>query len=813
MTKTVFQDFRYSARTLVERPGFALTVVLTLALGIGANAAIFSVLKTVLLDALPFAQAGQLVALAQRNGEADQKPVTVGYPTFLDWQRLPAFAGIGVSSGWQPNIAGDDDAELLNGQSVTRDFFSVLGVTPQLGRVFTADEDQPQRNDVVLLSADLWQRRFNRDPQVVGRRIPLGSRSYTVVGVLPDTFEPLLPATLGRPPDVWRPLGYDLSLSQACRTCLHLQAVGRLAAGVSMETAQAQLDALSPALIGQFANDYPADMRFELHPLREALVGDVSRSLWLLFVGVGLVLMIACVDIASLMSLRATARRHELSVRAALGAERGRLTRLMLSESVLLGVAGGLLGVALALGMTHAIARLGPASIPRLHDVHVDQGVLAFATLLTFAVALATGLWPAWRASRPALSDALKDAGRVSDCPAAGRAQAGLVIAQIAMACALTLGALLMARSFKHLLEVDLGFSAHNVATLQMAVIGARYADGKLVTAFLQQLEERVRALPGVERVGAITPLPLDGGWDRAGFHIKDRPLAGPEAPEFDRSFATPGYFETLRIPLRAGRTIADSDRPGQPPVAVVSESLARRQWPGGSALGKQIQLGSRDENAPWVTIVGVVGDVRQHSLDIDAPPQVYLSTAQSEDPPSFLTLAVRTSLPVGSIAEQVRGIAHAIDAGVPVHDAKAMPERVADSLARRRFLLQLFGLFAATALTLSAIGIYGVVAHAVQRQTRAFGLRRALGASDRAVLGWVSLQSARYLAAGLLLGLPLAFAWGRFLSSELYGVSGYDPPSFVLVVLALVAIVGLATLAPALRALRVDPMVALRNE
>jgi predicted permease len=554
-------------------------------------------------------------------------------------------------------------------------------------------------------------------------------------------------------------------------------------------------------------------MRFELHSLREALVGDVRRSLWLLFAGVGLVLLIACVDIASLMSLRATARRHELSVRAALGAERGRLTRLMLSESVLLGIAGGALGVVLAFGMTHAIAQLGPASIPRLHDVHVDRGVLAFASVLTLAVAVATGLWPAWRASRPQLSDALKDAGRISVGPAAGRVQAALVIAQIALACALTLGALLMARSLARLLDVDPGFASARVDTLDVAVIGPRYADGKLVPAFLEQLETRVAELPGVERAGMVTLLPLGGNWDRAGFHVKDRPLAGPRAPEFDRNFATPGYFETLHIPLREGRYLAESDRLDQPRVAVVSEALARREWPGQSALGKQIQLGERDEKAPWTTIVGVVGDVRQHSLDIDPAPQVYLPPAQSEDAPSFMTLAVRTSLPVANLAEQVRAAAHAIDPGVPVLDAKPMRQLVADSLARRRFLLELFGLFAATALTLSAIGIYGVVAYAVQSQTRAFGLRRALGASDRAVLEWVSLQSARYLAAGLVLGVPLAFAWSRFLSSELYGVGTFDAPSFALLVLALVAVVALATFAPAMRALRVDPMVALRNE
>jgi putative ABC transport system permease protein len=812
MTSSLLQDFRYGARTLSERPGFALTVVLTLALGIGATTAIFSVLKTVLLDALPFSQSGQLVAIGQHNTAQDASPVTVGYATFLDWQRhLTAFKALGVSASWQPNLAGDEHAELLDGQSVTRDFFSVLGITPQLGRLFTPEEDQPERNDVVLLSSGLWQRRFNADAQIVGKRIALGSRDYTVVGVLPASFEPLLPATLGRPPDVWRPLGYDVSKPFACRTCLHLQAIGRLAAGATAESAQAQLDALSPALIKEFANEYPSTMGFELHPLREALVGGVDRSLWLLFAGVALVLLIACVDIASLMSLRATARAHELSIRATLGAERARLTRLMLSESALLGIAGGVLGVLVAFGVTQVVAQLGPESIPRLRNVQVDLGVLAFASLLTFVATLATSLWPAHRASQPRLSEALKDAGRVSTGPATGHMQTGLVIAQIAMACALTLGATLMARSFGRLLDVEPGFSSRDVVTVNLAIIGAGYRDDKSIPGFLDPLESQVRALPGVEQVGSVTPLPLDGGRDTAGFHIKDRPIADPDAPEFDRVFATPDYFSALQIPLRAGRLFTATDRPGQLPVALVNESLARREWPGESALGKQIQLGGRDEQAPWFTIVGVVGDVRQHSLDLDVAPQAYLAAAQN--PQNYMALVVRTSLPVALIGEQVRRIAHSIDAGVPVYGATSMNDRVSDSLARRRFLLQLFGLFATTALLLSAIGIYGVVAYAVQRQTRAFGLRRALGASDRAVIGTVSVQGLRYLVAGLALGLPLALAWGRFLSSELYGVSGYDPLCVAFVVLTLAAVVCLATFVPVRRALRVDPMAALRHE
>jgi predicted permease len=814
IAQTLLQDMRYAARALLERPAYALTVILTLALGIGANAAIFSVVKTVLLDALPFRQPGQLVAIAQGNSDEDRNPISVGYPTFLDWrQRAPSFAAVAASASWQPNLAGDGGAELLDGQSVTRDFFKVLGVTPQLGRMFTADEDQPDRNDVVLLSNGLWQRRFNRDPGVLGRRLQFGAQSYTVVGILPADFEPLLPAMRGRPPDVWRPLGYAASAPPACRTCLHLQAIGRLAAGVSLASAQADLDNLAPTLIGTFPTEYPAAMRFELRPLREALVGDIDRSLWLLFAGVGIVLLIACVDIAGLMSLRATSRRHELSVRAALGAGRGRLMRFMFGESLLLGIAGGSAGIALAFGVAHAIAQLGPASIPRLRDVHVDTEVLAFAALLTLAVTFAAGVWPAWRNSRPQLSDALRDAARVSTGPAAGRAQSALIVIQIALACALTLGAVLMARSFARLQEIDPGFSPDEVVTLNLAIVGAPYLDPKRVSAFLDQLVPRVRGLPGVEHVGAVTPLPLDSGWDMAGFHRKDRPPAGSEAPEFDRAFATPDYFATLRIPLRVGRYLAETDRQDQPPVAVINEALARREWPGESPLGKQIQLGVRDDKAPWITIVGVVGDVRQRSLDLDPAPQVYLAHAQSDDPPNYMTLGVRTMLSPAVVMKEVQRLAATIDAGVPIYGMKTMSERAADSLARRLFLLQLFGMFAGTALLLAAIGVHGMVAQAVRQRTREFGLRRAVGATDRAVLALASARATRYFVAGLALGLPLALVWGRVMSAELVGVSQYDAISIVLVVLALGVVIGLSTLTPLRRALRIDPVVALRNE
>ena len=811
---TLRHDLRFALRSLIERPGYTLIVILTLALGIGANTAIFSVVKTVLLDALPFHEPSRLVAIAQRNSDADGMPISVGYPTLLDWQQsVPSFEAVAASADWEPNLAADDGAELLKGQSVTRDFFKVLGVTPALGRAFTAEEDQPDRNDVAMISHALWQRRFNADPGVIGRRAQFGVRSYTIVGVLPAEFAPLLPAMRNRPPDVWRPLGYKAPDAPACRSCLHLQAIGRLAPNATLASAKAELDRLAPALIHAHADDYPAAMRFETHPLRDALVGSVDRSLWLVFAGVAIVLLIACVDIAGLMSLRAASRRHELSVRAALGAGRGALARLMFAESLLLGVAGGGAGIALAFALTDLIARRGPSSIVRLADVHVDGGVLAFASLLTVAVTFAAGAWPAWQNSRSDLGDALHDATRASAGRSATRVQSALVIAQIALACALTLGAILMARSFGRILAVDPGFAADNVTTIDVAIVGPPYVDPKKTAAFLDQLETSVRALPGVEHAGAVTPLPLGGGWDTAGFHAKDKPELGAEAPQFDRVYTTPDYFATLGIPLRTGRLIAASDRSDQPPVAVVDEALARREWPGESPIGRQIQLGDRDEKAPWITIVGVVGDVRPHALDLAPAPQIYLAHAQSADPPNYVTLAVRSTLAPAAIEREVRAIAASMDRGVPVYGMTTMAARVADSLARRTFLLELFGLFAGTALLLAALGVHGTIAQAVRRRTREFGLRRVVGASDAAVLAIASARTARCFAAGLAIGLPLAYAWGTVMSAELYGVAPFDAISVTLVVFALAVVIALSTLAPLRRALGVDPAVALRNE
>ncbi len=814
MIDTLRHDFRFALRALAERPGYTLVVILTLALGIGANTAIFSVVKTVLLDALPFHEASRLVAIAQRNSESDASPITVGYPTLLDWrQSVPSLEAVAASADWQPNLAADEGAELLTGQSVTRDFFKVLGVTPLLGRTFTAEEDQPNRNDVAMISHALWQRRFNADPGVIGRRAQFGVRSYTIVGVLPADFAPLLPAMRNRPPDVWRPLGYAAPDAPACRTCLHLQAIGRIAPTATLASAKAELDRLAPALIHAHADAYPAAMRFELHPLRDALVGDVDRSLWLVFAGVAIVLLIACVDIAGLMSLRAASRRHELSVRAALGAGRGELARLMFAESLVLGVAGGAAGIGLAFALTDLIAHRGPSSIVRLADVHVDGGVLAFASLLTLAVTFAAGAWPSWSSSRPDLGHALHDATRASAGPSSTRLQSALVVAQIALACALTLGAMLMARSFERLLAVDPGFAGDKITTIDLAIVGPPYVDPKKTAAFLEQLETRVRTLPGVDHAGAATPLPLGSGWDTAGFHAKDKPELGAEAPEFDRVYATPDYFAALRIPLRSGRLIAASDRVDQLPVALVNEALARREWPGESPIGKQIQLGERDEKAPWFTIVGVVGDVRPHALDLAPVPQVYLAHAQSADPPNFMTVAVRSTLAPAVLEEQVRAIAASIDRGVPVYGTTTMAARVADSLARRTFLLELFGLFAGTALLLAALGVHGTIAHAVRRRTREFGLRRVVGASDANVLAIAAARTARCFAAGLAIGLPLAFAWGTVMSAELYGVGPFDAISVALVVLALAAVIALSTLAPLRRALGVDPAVALRNE
>jgi predicted permease len=812
MLRRFRSDLHHAARALAAKPGFAFAALLTLALGIGVNAALFSVIKAVVFEPLPYAHADRLVALAQQDTESERMPITVGYATIVDWQQqLRSFEAIAAFADWQASVAGKGDAQMLTGMRVTPGYFAVFGAAPMLGRTFSAEEDQSGTHDVVVLGAALWRSRFGADPGILGRKISVNGRERTVVGVLPASFAPSFYGNVGAAPEIYLPLGYRLSDPFACRDCEHLQAVGRLKPDASLAAARAELATLAPRLIAAYPHAYPPTMHFVARPLQAQLVGSTPALLWLLFAAAGLVLLVACVDVGNLILVRAQSRTRELAVRSALGARRRRLAQLLLAESVLLAGAGGTLALLVAWAGLRLLVRYASTFLPRLDAVALDSGVLAFAVVLSAAVAGLTGLWPALRASRPQLDTVLRAGTRASGDARTVRLQGALIVAQVVLAFVLATGALLVLRSFAGLLRVDPGFDAQELTAMNVTVVGPRYNDAATTDRFYDRLLETLRAQPGIEAASLTSQLPLSGGFDRAGFHIKDRAIPPQQAPQVDRAFIRPDYFATMRIPLLHGRDFGADDRAGSTPVAIVSASLAQAMWPGADALGKQIQLGGRDDAAPWARIVGVVGDVRQYGLDTPVAPQAYLADAQQ--PAGNVALLIRSPLPAPALAADVRAAVRAIDAATPVFAVAPMSERIADSLARRRLTLVLFCLFALTALSLAAIGIYGVVAYTVAQQTQALGLRRALGASDARVWRWVVERGARHAALGMLIGVPCALAWGRLLSSELVGVSQYDPASFIAGALLLGTIVLAATLGPARRALRVAPNEALRYE
>jgi len=682
-------------------------------------------------------------------------------------------------------------------------------VTPTLGRTFTEAEDQSARRDVVMLGAAVWQRQYGADPDVIGRKVNVNGRDRTIVGVLPATFHPPFYGNVAMIPEIWLPLGYRTTDPEACRDCMHLQAVGRLKAQVELRAARAELDALAPRLIGAYPQSYPPTARFIVQPLQATLAGGTPTLLWLLFAAAGLVLLIACVDVGNLALVRAQARSAELAVRCALGARRARLAQLLLGESLLVAVAGGALALFVAFACTRVLSRYAGTSLPGLGDLSLDGGALAFAVVLTLAVALLTGLWPALRAAQRGI--VLSAGARSTSDVRAVRAQGVLIVAQIVLAFVLAISAALVLRSFAGLLRVDPGFEPRELTGMNISVVGARYNDAAATVRFYDSLLAAVRAQPGVAAASVVSTLALSGGFDRAGFHVRDRPIPPQQAPEVDRFFASSGYFATMQIPLLRGRDFTDTDRADSPPVAIVSATLAATIWPHEEPIGKQIQLGGRDEGAPWATVVGVAGDVRLYGLDVAATPQAYL--AQSQQPAGSMALLLRSALPAETLAAGVRAAVRGIDSATPVFAVASMEQRIADSLARRRLTLTLFALFALTALLLAAIGIYGVVSHTVAQQTRALGLHKALGASDARIWRWVLGRGARHAALGMLIGIPFALAWGRLLASELVGISQFDPPSFAAAAALLGIVVIAATIGPARRAMRIAPTVALRSE
>jgi putative ABC transport system permease protein len=803
---TLLRDLRLALRLLGRQPGFTAVVTLTLALGIGATTAIYSAVHPILVESLPYPDAGRLVMVweHEKNGETSN----VGYATFRDVADGSAsFDHVAAMAYWETILTGTAEPERLFGQSVSATFFRMLGAAPALGRDFTAAEDVPEAPRAVILSHALWRARFGGDSSVVGRAIALGGFPYTVVGVMPAGFENVLS------PDaqLWRPLRYDASLPQACRTCRHLRAVGRLKADVSPAAARRELAVLHARMVADHPTEY-ASTGFTVPTLHAQVTGGVRPALLALVAAVALVLLIACANVANLLLARGAQREGEFAVRTALGAGRGRLIRQILTESLVLAAAGGVLGVGLAIAGVRALIALAPPDLPRLEAIAVNGEVLAVALLVTTIVGVGFGLAPAWHAARTEPRAGLHQQTRHS---IGGRRalRSSLVVSEVALALLLLVGSGLLFRSMQRLLGVSPGFDPDRLFTLQVQTGGPRFQTDSATWAFFERVRAAARDLPGVEAVGLTSQLPLSGEFDAYGIHLESRPVANPEEdPSAFRFGVSPGYLEAMRISVLRGRTLEESDRGDAPPVVLINQALARRAWPGEDPVGQRIRLGGVADG-PWRTVVGIAGDVRHLSLSAEVPNAVYVPETQWFGADNAMSLIVRTRGDPEALIPAVRRAVRALDPDQPIVRVALMSRVVEASAAERRFTLVLFEAFGLLAVVLSAAGIYGVLAGAVAERRREIGVRTALGATQRDILGLVLRQGLTLTAAGAVIGLGAAALLTRAIDDLLFQVPRLDPVTYAGVTLLMALVAGVACWVPARRAVRVDPVAATRGE
>jgi putative ABC transport system permease protein len=813
--ETVWQDVRYAARSLRNNSGPTAIAVLTLALGVGANTALFSVVKGVLLNALPYRQPDRLVALARGDSQT-ALPTNVSYGEVEDWKaRTRSLQEIALYRGWTPSSASAGAPEIVFGLRVTQNFFNVLGASPYLGRGLLREEDAPKRWHVVLLSYPYWIRRFGGNPHAVGQTLLLDQVPFQIVGVLPKSFEPRSFTDAGSPPDVWAPLGYDLSLPESCRTCQHLHTVARLKDEVSLAQTRAEMNSIASQLAREFPKEYPPDAMVTILPLRESWYGKIRTALWLLQGATAFVLLIACANIANLLLAQAAKKRREVAVRSALGASRFRIVCQLLTESVLLSLLAGAGGVLLAQWGTALLVRWAPAEIAGLNGLHLDPPILLFTVGVATATGILIGLVPAIESSRVDHREALQQTSRGVRGASRSSVRGLLVASQVCLAFVLTVASGLLLKSFLRAWNVDPGFSARNLYEVNFSLIGAKYSDDKAVVRAQTEVLDRIHRIPGVDDAGLVSTPPIAGsfgGFDRAGFIIQDRRVPDPEVPSVDRYIASPGYFHTMGIPLLRGRLFSEADAAENDHVAIISEMTARQIFPGENPLGKRIQLGGRHDDKPWATIVGVVGDVHQYGLDAPTTPQAYLLYSQS--PFNYATvLAVRSSVAQAALTRAVEEQIWAVDKNTLVFNPSWMSQILAHSLVQRRFTMSLLAGFGVLALLLAAVGIYGVMSYTVAQRTSEIGIRMALGAQTSDMLRLVTRDGVLQAGVGLLAGLAASVALTRILASQLFAVSALDPFTFASVAVVLIVVAMAACYIPARRAMRVDPVVALRHE
>ena len=807
----MFKEIQYAARALLKRPGFSLVAILTLALGIGANTAIFSVVNATLLRPLPFKDPERVVIIwgslpkligTLPNSSANFVNLKAQSQTF---ERLAAFRS------WTWQSTGGAEPELLRGARVSADFFEAVGAGPVLGRVFTPEEDLPNRAPVAIISYDLWQRQFGGDANVIGRTIMLTGQSAMIVGVMPQGFRfpgganmiPGLQFALDN--DVWMPLAIT-DEERGRHGNLNLAVIGRLKPGVSSLQGETELRAIQQSLpLGTIGYSLNA---VSLH---QQMVGNIRKPLLVLLATVALVLLIACANIANLLLARATSRQKEIAIRAALGAARRRIVGQLLTESLLLSLVGGAIGLLLAVWGNSLLVSLIPRDVPRIHDTGLDARILLFTFAISVVTGVIFGLVPALQASRVDLNQSLKDGGR--DTPGAGqnRLRSLLVVSEVAIALVLLIGAGLLMKSFTRLLDVEPGFNPDHVLTLELQLANlppSRYESQDEQVKFFEQLFARLQSLPGVENAGGVLSLPLSGASESTDVMLDERPETADTRPESDYTMVTPAYFSTLQIPLLQGRQFSTHDKKDAPQVVIINDILAARLWPGEDAIGRRLRVGFEKEQRE---VIGVVGSIKQMALDTPTRPAMYLPHAQA--PTNRLTLLVRTTGEPLAMAAAVREQVRAIDKDVPVTHVQTMEKVLGASVAQPRFSMLLVGLFAGLALVLSTVGIYGVMAYSVSRRAHEIGIRMALGAGAGQVLKLVLKDGMSLAFAGIVLGLLGAFALTRLMASLLFGTSAKDPLTFASVAVFLAVVAFMACYIPARRATKVDPLIALRNE
>ena len=804
MIEALLQDVRYGARVLAKHKGFTAVAVLTLALGVGANTAIFSVVNAVLLRPLPFPDSERVVLLDGVNPSKGITDSNMSAPDFADWRaESRAFERLaGYVTGGSLLVSGEE-AERVRGTSVTEDFFPLFRTNALHGRALTPDDAKEGATPVAVLSHGLWRRRYGGDPAIVGRQIMVGRESTQVVGVMPPEFS--YPART----EIWFP--FPLDPAKERRDNRYIEVVARLKPDAALASAQAELDAVN-ARLAQTYVETNTGWGVRVTNLRERLVGNMRTPLLVVLGAVALVLLIACGNVANLLLARAASRGKEFAVRDALGASRARIVRQLLTESLLLSLAGGAVGVLISLWLTQLLVGLLPADMARLEEIRPDARLFGFALAVSILTGLLFGLAPALQASRGNLNETLKEGGRTgAEGARRNRARSLLIVAEIALSFVLLAGAGLLARSFLNLQDVNPGFNPAGVLAMRISASGPKYPAGPTRAEVYRQALERIGALPGVEAAGAVLSLPLGGDTFNVGrsFIREGRPATPEESANASYLAATPGYFRALQIPLVAGRAFNEQDTEKSPMVVVINETMARRFWPGESPVGKRITIW-RDEKFPR-EVVGVVGDTRSEPGE-PAGPQMYVPYAQDANWGS-LSLVVRSSVEPASLVAAARNEIHALDKAIPVYNARPMADVVAAAQADRRASTLLVGAFALLALLLSLVGIYGVTAYYVTQRTHEIGVRMALGARAGHVIGLVMGQGLRLTLGGLALGICGAFALTRLLESLLYEVKPTDPVTFAAAAVLLAAVALLACLLPARRATKVDPLTALRAE